>query len=260
MQDGPVAIIDPNKAPLRRPAKGDRDLMIAASNSWILAFDNLSGVKPDLSDCLCTLATGGGFATRELFTDVDEKLFDAMRPVMINGINDLAVRSDLLDRAINLTLPVILEDQRRDEDELWRRFYEIRIQVLGALLDAVAMGLRNIGSVHMDQKSRMADFAVLIVAAEPALGWPEGSFLEAYMGNRAESNVHAIEASPVGSVILALMDGRTTWTGTCTELLADLEKLLNQNNRDYWPKTAQALGNALRRLAPNLRAQRLIDL
>ena len=43
--------------------------MIAARNSWCVAFDNLSGIAPWISDSLCRLATGGGFTTRELFSE-----------------------------------------------------------------------------------------------------------------------------------------------------------------------------------------------
>ena len=100
-------IIDPNSAPLRAAPRELRDLMIAASNSWILAFDNLSHIPPWLSDALCRLATGGGFATRELYSDGEEKIFDVMRPVIVNGIAELATRSDLLDRTICLTLATI---------------------------------------------------------------------------------------------------------------------------------------------------------
>ncbi len=59
------ALIDPNLAPLRRPPREDRDLLIAATNGWIVGFDNLSGIAPALSDALCLLATGGGFGIRE---------------------------------------------------------------------------------------------------------------------------------------------------------------------------------------------------
>src|SRR5262249_41791604 len=36
------SLIDPNKAPLRRKPRDERDLAIAASNGWLIAFDNLS--------------------------------------------------------------------------------------------------------------------------------------------------------------------------------------------------------------------------
>jgi hypothetical protein len=100
------ALIDPNTAPLRAEPRDTRDLMIAARNGWVVALDNMSRLNPALSDALCRLATGGGFGTRELYTDVDEILFDAMRPVMLNGINNPVVRGDLLERAVILTTAI----------------------------------------------------------------------------------------------------------------------------------------------------------
>jgi hypothetical protein len=57
-------------------------LFIAASNGHVLAFDNLSGLPPWLSDTLCRLTSGGAFSTRRLFTDQDEILFAAARPII----------------------------------------------------------------------------------------------------------------------------------------------------------------------------------
>src|SRR5262249_53949354 len=77
-------LIDPNDVPLRAAPRDERDLMIASTNGWLIALDNLSGLPQWLSDCLCRLATGGGFATRELYTDGEEVLFRAQRPVVLN--------------------------------------------------------------------------------------------------------------------------------------------------------------------------------
>ena len=61
------ALLDPNTAPLRALPREDRDLFIAASNGHVLAFDNVSGLPAWISDTLCRLATGGGFAVRQLY-------------------------------------------------------------------------------------------------------------------------------------------------------------------------------------------------
>ena len=98
------ALLDPNTAPLRALPREDRDLFIAATNGHVLAFDNVSGLRPWISDTLCRLATGGGFAVRQLYTDGDEVLFNETRPVVLNGIEDIVTRPDLADRAIFLTL------------------------------------------------------------------------------------------------------------------------------------------------------------
>src|SRR5712672_220862 len=69
------ALIDPNVAPVRSLARDDRELMIAANNSHVLAYDNLSGLPPWLSDALCRLASGGSLSVRQLYPDDEEILF-----------------------------------------------------------------------------------------------------------------------------------------------------------------------------------------
>ena len=46
-------LIDPSVAPVRALPRNERELFIAANNGHILAFDNLSGLPPWLSDTLC---------------------------------------------------------------------------------------------------------------------------------------------------------------------------------------------------------------
>jgi hypothetical protein len=79
---------------------------------------------------------------------------------MLNGIEDLATRSDVQDRAVSLTLPEIPDERRRDEDELWRRYELAKPRLLGALLTAVNVALRNLAQVSLPSKPRMADFAL----------------------------------------------------------------------------------------------------
>jgi hypothetical protein len=144
-----------------------------------------------LSDALCRLATGGSFAVRQLYTDDEEVLFEASRPILLNGIEDVICRPDLGDRAIFLTLAPIA-----DEAELWREFEIARPRILGALLDAVVHGLRAINHVQLNALPRMADFALWTAACETAL-WPAGTFARAYAANRRAAIESIIEADPL---------------------------------------------------------------
>ncbi len=212
------ALIDPNAAPVRALSREERELMIAANNGHFLAFDNLSGLPVWLSDALCRLASGGSFAVRQLYTDDEEVLFQAARPVLLNGIEDVISRPDLGDRAIFLTLTPIGEAQRRSETELWREFEIARPRILGALLDAVVHGLRAIGRVQLDRLPRMADFALWATACETAL-WPVGTFARAYAANRRAAIESIIEADPVATCVRAIMVDRTMWIGSASDLL-----------------------------------------
>jgi hypothetical protein len=251
------SLIDPNKAALRSEPRDGRDLIIGANNGWLIALDNLSRVPTWLSDALCRLATGGGFSTRELYSDSEEILFEATRPILINGIEELATRSDLLDRTLLVSLPTIPESNRRTESDLWREFENVRPAILGSLLDAVSTALRNVEHTHLEQLPRMADFALWGVAAEASLGLEVGAFLSTYQGNREASNDLALEVSTVGTVLQSFMEGRQRWSGTATDLLTELNAITTEEIRreSGWPKKANSVSGALKRIAPNLRAK-----
>lgn len=250
------ALVDPNAAPLRSEPRDVRDLMISASGSWLVVLDNLSRLSPSLSDALCRLSTGGGFATRELYADAEEIIFDATRPVILNGIEAVATRPDLLDRCITLTLQPITEDQRRTEAELWADFERVQPRILGALLTAMSAAMGRVSNVRLASVPRMADFAVWATAAEPGLGLPEGAFLRAYSGDRAAAHETVIENSLVGRAIVAFVSDAGSWRGTPAELLAELNGHADEQMRKNpeWPRGPRKLSGELRQLAPSLRA------
>ena len=248
------ALLDPNTAPLRALPREDRDLFIAANNGHVLAFDNVSGLPAWISDTLCRLATGGGFAVRQLYTDQDEVLFDATRPVILNGIEDIVTRPDFADRAVFLTLEAIPEEDRRPEADLWAAFEAESPKILGVLLDAVAQGLRLLPDTRLERLPRMADFALWASACETAI-WPAGTFWSAYCGNRDEAVENVIEADPVAAAVRAVMAERTEWAGTATDLLGALAESAGERvaRSKTWPASSRALSGRLRRAATFLR-------
>jgi hypothetical protein len=248
------ALLDPNSAPLRALPREDRDLFIAASNGHVLAFDNVSGLPAWISDTLCRLSTGGGFAVRQLYSDQDEVLFDAARPLILNGIEDVVTRPDLADRAIVLTLEAIPEVRRRPAEALWQAFEAERPRVLGVLLDAVARGLAELPSTKLERLPRMADFALWATACETAL-WPSGTFWAAYCGNRDEAVDSVIDADPIAATVRIFMQSRTEWAGTASDLLGALGELAGERvaKGKTWPDSPRALAGRLRRAATFLR-------
>src|SRR5262245_59791380 len=220
-------LIDPNSAPLRALPREDRDLFIAAINAHLLTFDNISNLLAWISDTLCRLATGGGFATRQLYTDQDEQLFDAERPIILNGIEDIVDRHDLADRSVFLNLEDIGDDKRKAEKDLWSDFERAHPRILGALLDGVAHGLRQLPNTRLDRTPRMADFALWATACETAF-WKKGTFAEAYRQNRDDAVVTVIEADLVATAVQSFMAARTVWGGTSSDLLGALKMAIGE--------------------------------
>ena len=88
----------------------------------------------------------------------------------------------------------------------------------------------------------------------PALGFDPDSFMDAYSGNRDGANRLALDSSPISPFLLAIAD-KKVWQGTATELLERLNLMSDDRTQRQWawPKSPQAVSNALRRLTPNLR-------
>ncbi|HUX68642.1 MAG TPA: hypothetical protein VMV31_14235 [Terriglobales bacterium] len=250
------ALLDPTAAEPGGDPKDARDLAISAEHNRVMVLDNLSAIPQWLSDALCRLVTGGGFSTRLLFTDDEERIFRARRPVVLTSINDVVSRPDLLSRALIVALPVIPDAKRLSEEEFWASFEAARPRLLGALFDAVATALRRFPGVTLPRLPRMADFAKWAVAAEPSFGLGAGvTFSDAYDGNRSDANEMALEASAVAAAVQSWLPP-CGWKGTSGELLAELAKHVGDGaaKQRGWPKTARAVAGELRRAAPNLRA------
>lgn len=115
-------LVDPSALPLRALARNERELYIASANTHVLAYDNISAIGDWLSDSLCKIATGGGMSLRKLYTDDGETYFEAIKPLVLNGIEDVVKRPDLADRAIIFTLPAIPEEEKVEPKILQARF------------------------------------------------------------------------------------------------------------------------------------------
>jgi hypothetical protein len=254
------SLVDPNEVADRTLPRDEQAMAIAANNAWVLSFDNVSTLADWQSDALARLATGAGFGTRQLYSDDEEFLVRVSRPIVLNGIGGIVTRPDLLDRSMMVELAPIDERVRRTEAEFYTALDDVRPRLLGALLDAVSVAFAREDRVVITKRPRMLDAARWITAAESALGWPEHSFLDAYIANRTTTREITLDVSPL-VVPLRLLIGAGDWTGTATELLKALEQRVDEAvvRRRDWPKTAAALGIDLRRLAPDLRRVESIE-
>jgi energy-coupling factor transporter ATP-binding protein EcfA2 len=247
------ALIDPGKAGLLASVGDLRNLAISANNRHIVAYDNLSGMSGDQSDALCRISTGGGFSHRTLHTDSDETVLEFVKPQLLNGIDSIATRGDLLDRS--LLIKVQPPAQREDASWIKFLFEKNHGRYLGALLDALSLALRQLPSIPQAQPVRMIEFARLAIAAESALGLAPGGFLSLYQGNRAEAAEAVMDSNPVAQAILDLMRETSGWRGTARELLTRLRQLVDEGalKSKYWPADETRLSKELKRLSPDLR-------
>ncbi len=250
-------LIDPHEVPLRCAPKNDRDLMISATRSQVIALDNLSSITGGLSDALCRLSTGGGFATRKLHSDDEEAMFSAVRPILLTSITDIVSRPDLLDRTLTVTLPAIDESERERESHLWQQWFQARPQILGALLDALVCAIRCYPDASIDGSHRMIDAATWAVAAAPAVGLTREDILSSLVTTRESGWSAAIEESVIGSAVIEVMREKDHWSGTATALRDDLAAVNGIEDqaaakRRQWPVGAKSNGSRNTTARPSL--------
>ena len=246
------SLVDPNTSPRRSLPRSEQDLFISAAHSFLQTFDNVSGSITHMSDPLCRLATGGGFATRKLFSDSDEVIIDAVRPIILNGITNGIIRPDLAERAISLNLPAIAKSKRRTEREVLAEFEGMRPRILGALLDALSRGIAELHRTSQVDLARMADFDLWARACEPAL-WPSGSFQRAYATNRKEAVEDMVDADAVSAAIMKMTAEAARWNGTAENLLQRLPDYVDPASDREWPRSPRALRARLDRARTCLR-------
>jgi hypothetical protein len=250
-------MIDPAKVNLSGVPRDERDLLISVQKSYLLGFDNLSKVSDSLSDALSRVATESGLATRKLYTDDQQMIFNGCRPILLNGIPDIATRGDLLDRMIVLFPPKIPKSERRERNRILHEFEAAQPKILGAMLDAVSVALREHKKIKLPNLPRMADFATWAAAGSTALGFNASEFIAAYERNRTEANFIAIENSPATIETYKWASERTgSWEGNHQSLLAELNLHAPDSVKkdQNWPKSARGLSAILARSEPNLAA------
>ena len=103
----------------------------------------------------------------------------------------------------------------------------------------------------------MADFAEIGEIISRCMGHANDEFLDAYYKNIELQVEEAIEAHPIGTALVILMESRVEWFGTATELLAKLEDVAAENRINIhdklWPKTPNWLSRRINEVRTNLR-------
>jgi hypothetical protein len=242
-------LIDPAVRDTMTLPTDKNELVLMLMTNYAPCFDNLDGLSPWQSDMLCQAATGGGISKRELYTDMEEVILSFLRCPMLNGINLVASRDDLLDRCVLFKLERIAEEERKTEAEFWREFEEDRPYILGAIFDVLTKALQIYQHVKLPALPRMADFATWGYAIMEAAGGKGEAFLRAYRKNIAGAVEEAVANDVVGAAIAEFMEDKDEWTGTATDLMEALKELPSVNEKDKaWPKRPNTLTRRLNNL------------
>lgn len=238
-----VLLLDPSKICLKVAPKKQEDIIVAAVNSHMVSFNNMSKLSRVDQDDLCCLATGGGLGTRCLYTNMDEVLVDIKRPVVLNCVNNIITATDLTSRCVIIELPRIT--QCKQPSLLKSEFMNDYPLILGGLYDIFVEVLRILPEIKIDNLPRMADFALLGSALERVMGYETGEFIKRLNKNQKISMHNSLEGHVVLEKLKQYMMNTLFFKGTYTELLDNLNDM-HPKNKGKWPNSGQALAKIIK--------------
>jgi len=242
-------IIDPSGNLTCKCYSDRREFVQYLAHNYVAILENLSGISPILSDTICSAVTGDGDSKRQLFTDDEDVIYNFKRVFIINGINNVVTRPDLLRRSILLQIEKQPDGKILPETTLWRLFEAARPDILGGIFDTLNRAMEIYPDMKLTGLYDMADYTLWGSAIAEALGYGADAFLTAYTENRGEQVKEAIANHPVASAITVFMQEREEWGGRPSELLVELEKIAETEKINIkskaWPKAANALTRRL---------------
>ena len=232
-------LIDPSTAPFTPFPHNTRHLLSLARHNWVLAFDHIGKLSPQLGDALCRLSTGVGVLVPE--TPLPDPTRDPLlkhlsRPMIFTVTDKWSPAPDFAGRALAVTLPEIPNTNRRADTDLLTTYSDAYPHLLGALCSAVATALQRVSAVRFSEATRQAGAQAWAMAAAPALGCTEAEMQQAFTGPTAHPLVQSIEA---------LLIPQGLWTGTAADLLPHLAP-----STEY--QTPKGLSQHLKTAAPRL--------
>lgn len=233
--------IDPNSADVTMSPRNIQDMVIAARQNAVLAYDNVSTMNHTMLDAVCGFATGTSIQYRALFENDELVRFQARLPQMFSGVAPFTAREDVLTRFLTINPPEIKQNEHKSERQLADEFAELQPGILGALYDHLSAGLRNLDSVKSYASTRLADFAQWAAACGIE------DFEEVYSHNQREAAQLICDSDPWTAALVAFIREEVTWEGTLEELRMTLNsRCFNGDERgENWPTSARKVSSLL---------------
>lgn len=254
------SVVDPSRIRCSSLPSTTRDLASVLSDNYLCAFDNISQIKPEISDMLCQAICFGAFSTRKLYTDAEVHTTTFRNCLLLNGIGNFATRGDLMDRCVKINLQRISTQQRERLSDLRGNFQKDLPIILGAVFDLVKRTLPLVGTIKVGAAPRLADFYCLGGAISKALWGSEQVFFDAFAQNEESKFADMVNDDPFSAAVKQFAEkmGTRTLRLEPTEFFEKLKAQVGiveySNAKNNFPQSASALGKRIPRIQPALAA------
>ena len=140
--------------------KDDWSMYVTATNTHILAMDNISWKKNWFDDVLCQIATGGDYEARTLHTNTETTVLSSHNPIILGAINQVSEATDVLGRSIYVHTQELKGDKRLPKSVFWDSFFNDLPYIYSGYLNHMVAILQNRKKANQKGVARMGDFTV----------------------------------------------------------------------------------------------------
>lgn len=200
-------IVDPTFSEASILPKNEDDLKVSLSKTYVASFDNTSKLSNQYSDLLCAAITGSQAVKRKLYTDSDTVVLNLHNIIIINGIDVVPDRDDLLERSLLFSPLNISPEKRKTDNKFWESFETQLPSIEGAIVDTLQKAMSILPSLEVENLHRMADANREMVAVAVALGLDKDEFQHILLENNQKLQEHFSEDSPVVEAVSEFMNG-----------------------------------------------------
>lgn len=176
-------LVDPSLIEATVMTKREEDLKVHLAGTYLACFDNTEYLRGDVSNLLCSAITGTGMAKRELYTTAKIAAFKIHNVIVLNGINIIPQKSDLIDRSLLFELQPISKNARKTDGDFWDSFNKDKPAILGAIFDVLVKAMKIVKNLTIDESPRMADAYKEMLAIALALDIPQDEFSRIFNSN-----------------------------------------------------------------------------
>ena len=210
------------------------------SNTYLATLDNTEPLSTAFSNILCSAITGAAEPRRTLYTTNDLTLLNLHNLILINGIDAIPRKSDLIDRALCFELKGISKKDRKTDAEIWGTFNRDKPKILGAMFDTLSKAMEILPTMQVAETYRMSDAHREMTAIAIALGIQQEVFQRIMDNNRKKLQDAYAEHNDFVSFVITYMRKHLSVDVSVTTLYKNMRENIVGSDL-FFPKSPSAL-------------------
>jgi hypothetical protein len=252
-------LVDPSRLMLVTFPTTTNELAQNLYQNYLPVYDNISKISNSQSDTLCRAVTGGGIQKRKLYTDDKTITWSFKRGLIINGIDHVLNRPDLLERSISIKTKRVT-GSFKPKEEIFEKYKRNLPEVLGGVFEIIfkVLALKATNPMTASRYPRMAEFAQWGFYIAEALEIGGEAFISAYENNINTHNKNVVLENPITLSLIKLLEEEPEkkWNGSMKSLLESLNKVRVSLGHEVtpkgWPLDPSHLSRELNKFMVNL--------